>query len=457
MQDGPRRSLEGEGDASQLTDGDDSDDDDDGIHVLLDELAASMRTPAAGQGLRQYQQPTGESKKQKRQLTREGSMAQQVHDRVRRSSTASAESANQARRSSDKGKPEPFSQPPRGSIDSDDSWNMPQVQTSGMDTLLHRKPSQRAMPRMDDLIQFMAAAADTPKPAPATSSRSPPKQRRRKSAQTNRQADALGPMRQMRPQDLMDFQARNRNGDTHLNHAELDANCMRRMDANGDSKVSMMEFMKQRVSDMQDRNQQPRRSLSPPSVRAPEFVSSMSYSPESDEALSAMGPGYQPLQTQDFTTANSGSNAWPLVQAPASGHTGFFPKFTGINPAYVQEQQRRQMQNRRLSHSDIDQARADPFITFSAAAKSRYLDPVSTQYSPNIEAQTPFAAHLNIPDPFAPAASPSLPTRATPLADVAAELASPFWRTLPPGDAQQSALPRRGSSSSVHFFPLGSG
>ena len=65
MQDGPRRSLEGEGDASQLTDGDDSDDDDDGIHVLLDELAASMRTPAAGQGLRQYQQPTGKSKKQK--------------------------------------------------------------------------------------------------------------------------------------------------------------------------------------------------------------------------------------------------------------------------------------------------------------------------------------------------------------------------------------------------------
>ena len=265
-------------------------------------------------------------------------------------------------------------------------------------------------------------------------------------------------MRQMRPQDLLDFQARNRNGDTHLNHAELDANGMRRMDANGDSKVSMMEFMKQQVSDMQDRNQQPRRSLSPPSVRAPEFVSSMSYSPESDEALSATGPGYQPhqsFQTQDFTSANSGTSAWPSVQAPSGGHTGFFPKFTGINPAYVQEQQRRQMQNRRRSHSHSDQASADAFITVSAAAKSRYLDPASTPHSPNIEAQTPFAAHLNIPDPFAPVANPSLPTRTSPLADVAAELASPFWRTLSPGDAQQLALPRGDSSSSVHFFPLG--
>ena len=219
----------------------------------------------------------------------------------------------------------------------------------------------------------------------------------------------------MRPRDLLDFQARNRSGDTHLDHAELDANRMRQMDANSDSKVNMIEFMQQQVSDMQDRNRQPRRSVSPPSVRAPglRFVSSMPYSPESDEALSATGPGYQPHQsfrTQDFTSADSGSSAWPSVQAPAGGHTGFFPKFTGINPAYVQEQQRRQMQNRRRSHSHShsDQARADAstFITFSAAAKSRYLDPASTPHSPNIEAQTPFAAHLNIPRPICAGSEP---------------------------------------------------
>jgi len=258
---------------------------------------------------------------------------------------------------------------------------------------------------------------------------------------------------------LMDFQARNRNGDTHLNHAELDANCMRRMDANGDSKVSMMEFMQQQVSDMQDRNQQPRRSVSPPSVRAPGFVSSMSYSPESDEALPATGPGYQPhqsFQTQDFTSANSGTSAWPSVQAPPGGHTGFFPKFTGINPAYVQEQQRRQMQNRRRSHSHSDQARADAFITFSAAAKSRYLDPARPHTRRTSRRKRHLPPTSTSPDPFAPVASPSLPTRTAPLADVAAELASPFcWRTLSPGDAQQLALPRGDSSSSVHFFPLG--
>ena len=401
MQHSPRHSFE-----ADVTDGDDSDD---GIHVLLDELAASLRpSAAAGQGP-QSQQTKVKNKKQKRKSSGD-SMAQQVHDRARRSSVASAESADRARRSSGKGKPVPFGQPPHGSVDSADSWNMPQVQTSGMDTLLHRKSSQRSMPRMDDLIQFMSTAAETSEPAPAVSSRSSPKQRRRNSAPKNRQNDALGPMRQM--------------------------------DANGDGKVSKMEFMQAQVSRMQDRSQQRPRSTSPPvnDVRATGFASSIPYSPEPDEAF------------------NSGYNARSSVQASATGsaaHTGFFPRFTGINPAYVQEQQRRQMQSRRRSVNDNTHTREDPFVTFSAAAKSRYLDPVSTHMSPNIEAQQPFAAHLNIPDPLARAPTPSLPTRGAPLADIEAELASPFWRSLPPSDVQQPALSRKGSSSSVHFFPLG--